>query len=190
MNLLPRSATLKWTYLFRVIRELKASGVSIIYISHKLDELLRIGDYITVLRDGRNVAEETFRIDVPWIIEKMVGKNPAALFLRKEHIIGETLLRVENLTLPRIGGGYIVDHVSFDLHAGEILGFYGLMGAGRSDLVDCLAGASNHTDGTIWLQGAEIKSNTVSDRIQKDLSWCRKTASATDWYPRFRFRTI
>ena len=70
--------------LFRVIEELKAHGVSIIYISHKLEEITHIGDYITVLRDGRLVAEESIaNIDVQWIIEKMVGKNPAALFTKK-----------------------------------------------------------------------------------------------------------
>ena len=127
--------------LFRVIRELKAQGVSIIYISHKLEELLQIGDYITVLRDGRKVAEtKRPKVNVSWLIEKMVGRNPAALFTRKEREIGNVLLKVEDLTAPRLGGGFALDHVSFDLREGEILGFYGLMGAGRSDLVDCLAG--------------------------------------------------
>ncbi len=156
--------------LFRVINDLKAHGVSIIYISHKLDELLQIGDFVTVLRDGKLVAEEAAEnIDVSWIIEKMVGRNPASLFTRGEHAIGETLLRVENLTLPRVGGGYVVDHVSFDLHKGEILGFYGLMGAGRSDLVDCLAGARTGATGKVWLAGEEMKAATVSERIQAGL---------------------
>jgi erythritol transport system ATP-binding protein len=115
--------------LFRVIRDLKAHGVSIIYISHKLEELLQIGDFITVFRDGKKVAdEEASNVTVPWLIEKMVGRNPAALFTRREHEIGEVLLKVEDLTLPRIGGGYLLDHLSFDLREGEILGFYGLMG--------------------------------------------------------------
>jgi erythritol transport system ATP-binding protein len=152
--------------LFRVIRDLKAHDVSIIYISHKLDELLQIGDTITVLRDGRLVAQGACRdVDVPWIIEKMVGRNPAALFTRKEHKIGEALLRVEDLTLPRVGGGFVLDHVSFELHTGEILGFYGLMGAGRSDLVDTLAGARPGASGRIWLQGREVKSANVAERI-------------------------
>jgi erythritol transport system ATP-binding protein len=154
--------------LFRIIRELKSHGVSIIYISHKLEELLQIGDYITVLRDGKKVAEEkASSISVPWLIEKMVGRNPAALFTRKEHEIGKVLLKVENLTQPRIGGGYVLDHVSFELHEGEILGFYGLMGAGRSDLVDCLAGAHIQSDGKMWLNGRLIASNTVSERIDE-----------------------
>ena len=153
--------------LFRVINELKNRGVSIIYISHKLDELLQIGDYVTILRDGRLV--ETARaqdISVPWIIENMVGKSPTALFSRTEHSIGEVLLKVEDLTLPRQGGGYVIDHVSFELHAGEILGLYGLMGAGRSDLVDCLAGIRPEATGKIWLGGQPVRGATVSDRIK------------------------
>ena len=153
--------------LFRVIRELKSHGVAIIYISHKLEELLQIGDYITILRDGHKVAEEEAKnINVPWLIEKMVGRNPAALFTRKERQLGDVLLKVENITLPRAGGGYLLDHVSFELREGEILGFYGLMGAGRSDLVDCLAGARPLATGNIWLNGKPVTATTISDRIE------------------------
>ena len=153
--------------LFRVIRELTSEGVAIIYISHKLEELLQIGDHITILRDGRKVAEEEVKnVKVPWLIEKMVGRNPAALFTRKERPLGNVLLKVEDLTLPRLGGGYALDHVSFELREGEILGFYGLMGAGRSDLVDCLAGATLQTEGKIWLNGVSVTSITVSERIE------------------------
>lgn len=153
--------------LFRVIRELKKHGVSIIYISHKLEEILQIGDYITILRDGRLITEELVEnINLSWIIEKMVGKNPASFFSRKEHQYGEVILKVENMTLPRVGGGFIVDHVSFELHKGEILGFYGLMGAGRSDLLDCLAGVRSDATGRIWLNGQEIKASSVKGRIQ------------------------
>lgn len=153
--------------LFRVIRELKSRGVAIIYISHKLEELLQIGDYITILRDGHKVAEaEAKNINVPWLIEKMVGRNPAALFTRKERQLGDVLLKVENMTLPRVGGGYLLDHVSFELREGEVLGFYGLMGAGRSDLVDCLAGARPQATGNIWLNGKPVAATTISDRIE------------------------
>lgn len=152
--------------LFRVIRELKSRGVAIIYISHKLEELLQIGDYITILRDGRKVAEEEAKnVNVPWLIEKMVGRNPANLFTRKEHQLGNVLLKVEDMTLPRTGGGYLLDHVSFELREGEILGFYGLMGAGRSDLVDCLAGARPQAKGNIHLDGKPVTVSTISERI-------------------------
>lgn len=156
--------------LFRVINDLKSRGVSIIYISHKLDELLQIGDYVTVLRDGRLVeTARTNDISVAWIIEKMVGRNPAALFSRTEHNIGEVLMKVEDMTLPRPGGGYVVDHVSFDLHAGEILGLYGLMGAGRSDLVDCLAGARPEARGQTTLNGQPVRAITVPERIKSGI---------------------
>ncbi len=153
--------------LFRVIRELKSHGVAIIYISHKLEELLQIGDYITILRDGRKVAEdEAKNVSVPWMIEQMVGRNPAALFTRKERQLGDVLLKVEDLTLPRKGGGYLLDHISFELREGEILGFYGLMGAGRSDLVDCLAGARPQATGKIWLNGNPVAAKSISERIE------------------------
>jgi erythritol transport system ATP-binding protein len=153
--------------LFRVIRELKSVGVAIIYISHKLEELTQIGDYVTILRDGRKVAEEELKnVDVSWMIEEMVGRNPATLFTRKEHQLGNVLLKAENLTLPRAGGGYLLDHISFELREGEVLGFYGLMGAGRSDLVECLTGARPQATGSIWLDGEPVTETTISGRIQ------------------------
>ncbi len=153
--------------LFRVIRELTSRGVAIVYISHKLEELLQIGDYITVLRDGRKVAEaESKNVDVPWMIENMVGHDPATLFTHEERRIGDEFLKVENLTLPRAGGGYRLDHVSFELRKGEVLGFYGLMGAGRSDLVDCLAGDLPKATGRVWLDGEPVTETTIAGRIQ------------------------
>jgi len=152
--------------LFEVIRDLKKAGVAIIYISHKLDELLQIGDYVTVLRDGRLRAERpTSEINVAWIIEEMVGKSSTALFHGEDRAIGDEILRVENMTLPRVGGGYTLDHVSFSLRRGEILGIYGLMGAGRSELLESLSGLRPETTGKIWLEGQEVKKNTVTDRI-------------------------
>jgi erythritol transport system ATP-binding protein len=153
--------------LFRVIRELKSSGVAIIYISHKLEELTQIGDYVTILRDGRKVAEDEVKnVNLPWMIEEMVGRNPATLFTRQERQLGDVLLKAENLTLPRSGGGYLLNNISFELHEGEILGFYGLMGAGRSDLVEYLAGARPQATGSIWLDGKPVTATTISGRIQ------------------------
>jgi len=165
----PTSAlsTVEVDVLFRVIRDLQASGVSVIYISHKLDELLQIGNYVTVLRDGRLMAEQiAANIDVTWIIEQMVGRNLASLFRKQQHQIGEELLRVEDMTLPRLGGGYTLDHVSFNLRQGEILGIYGLMGAGRSELFESLVGLRKDVNGRIWLEGREVKANTIRQRIQ------------------------
>jgi erythritol transport system ATP-binding protein len=105
-------------------------------------------------------------VSVPWMVERMVGRNPAALFTRKQRPLGDVLLKVENLTLPRKGGGYLLDHVSFEMRKGEILGFYGLMGAGRSDLVDCLAGARPQATGRIWIDGKPVTAKTISERIE------------------------
>ncbi len=157
--------------LFQVIDDLRKAGVAVIYISHKLEEITQIGDYITVLRDGRLVTEERIeRIDVPWIIEKMVGKNPAALFRKEKLAVGDEILRVEDITLPGRAGGNAVDHVSFTLHKGEVLGFYGLMGAGRSELFECLAGLHPESKGHIWLNGEPIKSRHVTERIEAGLT--------------------
>ncbi|OGO56596.1 MAG: sugar ABC transporter ATP-binding protein [Chloroflexi bacterium RBG_16_72_14] len=153
--------------LFRIIRDLKAHGVTIIYISHKLDELLGIGDRITVLRDGRMVAHaDAGDVDVSWIIGQMVGRDPSALFTRTDHPIGEIRLRVRDVTLPRVGGGFLLDHVSFDLHAGEILGIYGLMGAGRTELLECLAGVRPESTGEVRLDGLRLDEADVADRIE------------------------
>jgi erythritol transport system ATP-binding protein len=156
--------------LFRIIRDLKARGVSVVYISHKLDELLGIGDRITVLRDGRVVAHaRAAEVDVPWIIEHMVGRSPASLFAQEEHEAGQVLLRVQDITLPRLGGGYLLDHVSFEIHAGEILGIYGLMGAGRTELLEVLAGVRPEATGEIRLEGERLEASTVADRISAGL---------------------
>ncbi len=157
--------------LFRIIRELKAQDVSIVYISHKLDELLQIGDTFTVLRDGQLVGEAPrSEVSLNWIVEKMVGRRPESLFTRDEHVAKEEILRVENMCLPRAGGGYVVDHVSFSLRAGEILGIYGLMGAGRTELLESLMGLNLEAQGRIWLSGADLQHKDIKSRIALGLS--------------------
>ena len=156
--------------LFRIIRDLKSRGVSIVYISHKLEELLQVGDHVTVLRDGRVVASsEAASVDVPWMIEQMVGRSQASLFSRTDHQRGETLLRVVDVTLPRVGGGFLLDHVSLELHAGEILGLYGLMGAGRTELMEVLAGIRPEANGEVWLGDQRLGSASVADRIESGI---------------------
>lgn len=154
------------TVLFRIIRELQARGVAIIYISHKLEELMQIGDYVTILRDGRLQAEAPLReMTLPLIIEKMVGREAGTLFQREKHEIGAELMRVENISMLRPGIGYFVNNVSFTLHTGEIVGIYGLMGAGRTELFECLIGLHPEAGGEIFLDGARITAPDVSSRI-------------------------
>ncbi len=157
--------------LFRVIAELKSRGVAIIYISHRLEELIRIGDYITVLRDGRITGNERMdKIDISWIVRQMIGSD-AKDFADGTHAGGGAeRLRVENLSLPRPGGGYLVDHVSLSVRAGEILGIYGLMGAGRSELLECVMGRHPHVSGSVYIDGKKSTARDVAGRIHQGLA--------------------
>ncbi len=155
--------------LFRVIQELKAAGVSIIYISHKLEELMRIGDFITVLRDGEKVAEAPMsEVDLPWIIERMVGRDTVASYQPPSHPFGDEILKVEGITLPKIGGGYLLEDISFGLRSGEILGIYGLMGAGRTELFECLMGLHPQAEGHVSLNNKRLH-GLIDRRIAQGL---------------------
>ncbi len=156
--------------LFKIIEELTEQGVSIVYISHKLDELLRIGDYFTILRDGKLVAEAPAReVSLEWIVEKMVGRSAESLFHRDEHETKEVLLEVNHLSLPRAGGGLLLNDVSFKLRAGEILGIYGLMGSGRTELLESLIGLQPNAKGEIKLAGKRVK-GSIDERIETGLA--------------------
>lgn len=112
--------------LFRVIRELTRQGVSIIYISHRLEELMAIGDVITILRDGKFQAEaKVCDIDVPWIVREMLGSDPVSNFLSPGRTFGAPVLEAENITCVNASGVTTVNDVSFKVHAGEIVGIYG-----------------------------------------------------------------
>ena len=155
--------------LFRVINDLKQRGVAIVYISHRLEEIVRIGDYITVLRDGHFQAEARVAdIDVAWIIGQMVG--PIETAPATDHAPpGDPLLVVDDLLLPRPGGGFVLDHVSLSVRAGEIVAIYGLLGAGRSELFECLIGSHQALSGRIALNDVDITNRSIADRIQRGL---------------------
>src|ERR1700751_1523955 len=155
--------------LFRIIRDLRANGVAIIYISHKLEELLTIGDYVTVLRDGKLAAASPARaINVAWIIEKMVGRNvnaPRHRIHTKTTVADRPVLEVKNLSLPRAGGGFTLENVSLTLRRGEILAIFGLMGAGRTELFECLMGQHPEASGEIRLDDRKLRNETIRGRI-------------------------
>lgn len=156
--------------LFRVMEDLKSRGVAIVYISHRLEEIMKIGDRITILRDGRLVAvDEVANVDVPWIIRQMTG-NARLDADAAAQPSDETLLEVENMSLPGYGGIYRVDNVSFKLYKGEILGIYGLMGAGRTELLECLIGACPDAAGRVRLDGRDIAENSIESRIRNGFS--------------------
>ena len=123
-------------HLFKIIRTLKEKGVAIIYITHKMDEVFQIADDITVFRDGRHISTvPASATDRNSLIAMMVGRELTNLFPKEDAPIGDVILSVHNLT--RNG---IVDDVSFDLRRGEILGLSGLMGAGRTEVIEGLFG--------------------------------------------------
>ena len=157
--------------LFRVIADLKARGVAIVYISHRLEELMRIGDYITVLKDGQITGHaEVKDIDTRWIVRSMIGSDAKDFAKQVEHDVGTEVLRTEDICLPRAQGGYAVDHVSLSVRKGEILGIYGLMGAGRSELFECIMGQHEHHTGKVFVDGVELKSRDTTKRIRDGLA--------------------
>ncbi|HEY0790693.1 MAG TPA: sugar ABC transporter ATP-binding protein [Chthoniobacterales bacterium] len=159
--------------LFRIIDDLKTRGVGIVYISHKLEELLTIGDYVTVLRDGKLAARAPARsVNVPWLIDKMVGRNVRPARHRAEapgRDAAAPVLEVNRLSLPRQGGGFALQDVSLTVRPGEILAIYGLMGAGRTELFECLMGLHPEASGEVRLGGRLIQRETIRERIELGL---------------------
>ena len=157
--------------LFKVITDLKSRGVAIVYISHRLEELIRIGDYITVLRDGHITGQEEMKnVDTQWIVHQMIGSDAKDFAKPDDHKAGGEVFRAENICLPRVTGGLAVDHVSLTLHTGEILGIYGLMGAGRSELFDCIMGRHGQASGKIFIDGQEVRERDTTRRIRRGLA--------------------
>jgi len=156
--------------LFKVIRDLTAQGVSIIYISHRLEELMAIGDYITILRDGHFQSEAQVKdIDVPWIVREMLGSDPVSTFLKPGREFGEPVLNVKNIKLINEMGLTLVDDVSMNVKSGEIVGVYGLMGAGRTELMECLLGLQEYS-GEVEIAGHKVPAKMdTSERIKLGL---------------------
>ena len=156
--------------LFQVIEDLKRHGVAIVYISHRLEEIREIGDYITILRDARLVdSGEVKSMAMADIIQKMVGRDPTKFFTGQAHQTGKELLRIKDMTLPRYGGGYTLDHVCFSVREGEVLGIYGLMGAGRTELLESLLGGVEKAEGEVWLEGRRLDRLDTKGRIDAGL---------------------
>ncbi len=150
-------------HLFRIIDMLRNRGCGIVYISHKMEEILRISDDITVMRDGTWVATEPAKdMTMDKIISLMVGRTLTNRFPPKAHTPGEVLLEVENLSSEYTH----VRNVSFTLRRGEILGFAGLAGAGRTELIENLFGISARRSGKIRLDGKTITNKNARAAIK------------------------
>lgn len=161
--------------LFKVIRRLKDSGVTIIYITHKLDEIFAIGQKVTVLRDGKYIGtKDVERCDSSMLINMMVGRELDTLFPKQKVTNGKELLRVESLTVkhPTIRKRNVLSDISFNLHGGEILGIAGLMGSGRTELLMTLFGAPPGAivAGRFFIENKQTSIKTPVDAIQNKLA--------------------
>jgi ribose transport system ATP-binding protein len=150
-------------HLFACIDQLRAEGVSFIYVSHRLEEIARIADRVVVLRDGRWVAaHDSAQVPVSQLIEDMVGRNLERLFPDTGEPQRDEVLRVSGLTSAE--GAY--QDVSFEVHAGEVLGIAGIVGAGRTELVRAIAGADAPAGGEVAVDGKALRPGDPSAAIR------------------------
>ena len=155
-------------HLFRIIRSLRERGTGIIYISHKMEEILDIADQVTILRDGQWVeTRDADKITIEEIIALMVGRDLTDRFPPKTNAPGEPILKVQHFTAedPRS-----IKDVSFELHKGEILGIAGLVGSQRTELVESIFGLRSISEGNLILNGEEIKITHPEEAIKKGLA--------------------
>ncbi len=153
-------------HLFRLIRALKQQGVAVIYITHKMDEVFQISDEITVFRDGRHIATvPAATTDRNSLIAMMVGRELTNLFPKSEAPIGEVVLAVRGLS--RRG---VVQDVSFELRRGEILGIAGLMGSGRTEVMEAIFGIHRLDAGEIYVKGERVEIHEPSDAIRHGMA--------------------
>lgn len=168
-------------HLFKVIRDLKAKGVSIIYISHKMEEILQISDEVTIMRDGTLVgtwkAEE---LTTDLIIKKMVGRDLTNRFPVRENVPGEVVLKVEGLTSPF---KKCFKNISFELRKGEILGIGGLVGAQRTELVEAIFGLRSVESGEIFINGERVKISSSIDAKKHKIALLTEERRVTGIFP-------
>lgn len=166
-------------HLFRIIQRLRDQGKAIIYISHKMDEIFRISDEVTVLRDGQYIgtypAEE---LDTSKLISLMVGRELDEMFPKVECEIGDVRLEVKNLSSE----GVFKD-VSFTVRKGEILGLAGLVGAGRTEVIETLFGIRNKTSGEVYIDGKKVEINSSEDAINNKIALLTEDRRQTGIFP-------
>jgi inositol transport system ATP-binding protein len=157
--------------LFKQIGDLKEQGVAILYITHKMDEIFRIADEITIIRDGKWVdSGPASKFTPDKIVSLMVGRELSAIFPKDSTVpIGDVVLRVENLTQEAAQGGRF-RNISFELRQGEILGFAGLVGAGRTEVMRAIFGLDPYTSGTIQIDGKPAKIKHAEDAVKNGIA--------------------
>lgn len=152
--------------LFRIIRELSDSGIAIIYISHRMEEIFAISHRTMVMRDGQYVGDvKTSETTKDELVRMMVGRDIGSMFPTRDVEIGDVLMRVENVSVKK------VRDVSFELREGEVLGIFGLMGAGRTELVESLFGVHPLTGGSIEIKGKKVSINSPEEAIRNGVAY-------------------
>lgn len=159
------SATLskdEYLTLIKVINDLKSKGITIIYISHRLDELFEVGDNITVLRDGKHIITSDIKdINISELVEYMIGKkiNNDLISIANDDISDEVILKIKNLNNKKL------KNICFDVHKKEIVGLYGLVGSGRTEILRAIFGADSISSGEILYKNNELKNITPRKAI-------------------------
>ena len=153
--------------LFKIINKLKAQGVGMVYISHKMDEIFEISDRVLVMRDGKPTGEfVTKDITLDDIVNSMIGRSLDNYYYKCKWNPKEEVLKVENLSLK----GYFKD-ISFTVHAGEVVGFYGLVGAGRTEIMETIFGIRKADSGKVYLEGKEQKIHNSVDAVKAKIGF-------------------
>lgn len=167
-------------HLFKIINKLRDKGCGIVYISHKMEEIKAISDDITILRDGKWIGTESVaNLTTEQIINMMVGRDLTDRFPPKDNEVKECILKVEGLTAAQQPS---IQDVSFELHKGEILGIAGLVGAKRTDIVETIFGIREKAEGTITLNGKEVKNKTPNEAIENGFALVTEERRATGIY--------
>lgn len=169
--------------LMEFMGKLRDSGVSLIYISHKLEEIFRICDRVTIIRDGNVIRTGDMKeFDRDSLVEGMIGRKVENLYVKGEHTAGENVLEVKNLTVPHptIDNRSIVNNISFELHKGEILGFGGLVGAGRSETLGAIFGQlTKGVKKEIKINGKPVEINSPRDAIEAGIGFVTEERKLT-----------
>lgn len=162
--------------LFSLMKELTDRGAGIVYISHKMEEVWRLADYVTILRDGKFITELSMQeTNVQEIIRLMVGRERKDFFVKEDHEKGNVMLEVEHLSLRNASQLHqlVLNDISLSVSKGEVLGIYGLMGAGRTELFEAIFGLHyGQTTGTIRIDGKEVKITHPEEAVAHGLALC------------------
>lgn len=171
-------------YLFFIMKQLREDGKAIIYISHKMNEIRQICDRYSILKDGSSVASGMIKdISNSEIIRLMVGREVESRFIGHQSTKSEQVVfEVRHLTGKK---SKQVNDVSFSLHQGEILGFAGLVGSGRTELMNCIFGVDKRLSGEIYLQGKEITPRSPLDAIKKGMAYITESRRENGFFHNF-----